>query len=129
MILKIFIYGSLITVPVFFIQIGLSELLQQLQNVTFFASYPIIIELIKWFLVIALTEELLKYLIVKVNVFGSYALDEPLDIMLYMVVVALGFTAVENILYLFSPIDNISFDVIIKTTLTVSFIRFIGATF
>ncbi len=129
MILKIFIYGSLITVLAFFIQIGLSELLKQLQDVTFFASYPVAIEAIKWFLVIALTEELLKYAIVKINVSGSYVLDEPLDIMLYMVIVALGFTAVENILYLFSPIDNISFDVIIKTTLMLSFIRFIGATF
>ena len=129
MILNIFLWGSIITVPVFLIQIGFSELLNQLQTFTFFASYPIVIDAIKWFIIIALTEELLKYLVVKINISGSYVLDEPLDVMLYMVVAALGFTAVENILYLFSPIDNISFDVIIKTTLAVSFIRFIGATF
>lgn len=129
MILKIFLYGSLITVPVFFIQTGLADILRQLQALAFFATYPIVIEVIKWFLVIALTEEIFKYLIVKVNVLHSYALDEPLDIMLYMVVAALGFAAVENILYLFSPINGTSFNLFLRTTFTVSFIRFIGATF
>jgi RsiW-degrading membrane proteinase PrsW (M82 family) len=46
-----------------------------------------------------------------------------------MVVAALGFAAVENIIYLFSPIDQISLQEILKWTLGVSFVRFIGATF
>ncbi len=129
MILKNFLYGGLITIPVFLIQISLSELLKKLQIFTIFTDYQIITDILKWFIVIALTEEILKYLVVKLNVFNSYVLDEPLDVMLYMVVVALGFSAVENILYLFSPIDNISFNMIIKTTFIISFIRFIGATF
>ncbi|OGZ64034.1 MAG: hypothetical protein A3A98_03760 [Candidatus Staskawiczbacteria bacterium RIFCSPLOWO2_01_FULL_40_39] len=129
MILKIFIYGSLVTIPVFFIQISLAELLKQFQFSPFFIHFPIFIDLIKWFIIIALTEELFKYFVVKVAVFGSSALDEPLDIMLYMVVAALGFAALENILYLFSPLDGVPFNTVIKTTIIISFIRFIGATF
>src|SRR3989344_1913432 len=129
MILKVFLMGALITVPVFFIQIGLSELLNQTRTLPLVASEPIIIEIIKWFFVIAFTEELFKYLVVKMHIMKSWALDEPLDIMLYMVVVALGFAAVENILYLFSPIPTISFKAVLQTTALISFIRFIGATF
>lgn len=129
MILKTFLYGALITIPVFLAQLGLSELLKQIQSFPLFFYFPIITDIIKWFFIIALTEEIFKYLVVKVVVFNSYDLDEPLDIMLYMVVVALGFAAVENILYLFSPMDSISFETIVGATITISFIRFIGATF
>ena len=129
MILKIFLYGAFITIPVFFIQVGLSGLLRQLQSFALFASFPLLIEMIKWFLIIAFTEELFKYLVVKSAILNNSELDEPLDIMLYMVVAALGFAAVENILYLVLPLDNMPFDVVFQTTATISFIRFVGATF
>lgn len=129
MILKVFFYGALSTIPVLGIQIGFAWLLAKLQYFDFFKTFPIIIDLLKWFLVIALTEELLKYAVVKFTVLKNKELDEPLDIMLYMVVVALGFSALENILYLFSPVQNMSFSSIIETTVAISFIRFIGATF
>ncbi len=122
MIIKVFLLGMLATIPALIIQIFLSQMLSHL-------PYPIISNLIKWFFVIALTEELSKYLVVRLFVFNSDALDEPLDIMLYMVVAALGFAALENILYLFSPINGLSFDTILKTTITISFMRLIGATF
>lgn len=123
MILKIFIYGALATIPVFFIQIYLSDFLK---TSLLFANYPIILSLIKWFLIIALTEEIFKYLVVKLAVFKSRELDEPVDIMIYMIVAALGFAAVENILYLLSPLAAAS---LLQATITISFIRFIGATF
>ncbi|MDO8530315.1 MAG: PrsW family glutamic-type intramembrane protease, partial [bacterium] len=127
MILEVFLLGMLSTIPVFFLQLGLSFMLK-----AFYFLYlpPFLAEIIKWFVVIAFTEELFKYLVVRLTLFKSKELDEPLDIMLYMVVAALGFAALENILYLFSPIENIvSFSAIVKTTITISFIRFIGATF
>ncbi|MDO8530093.1 MAG: PrsW family intramembrane metalloprotease, partial [bacterium] len=127
MILEVFLLGMLSTIPVFFLQLGLSFMLK-----AFYFLYlpPLVAEIIKWFVVIAFTEELFKYLVVRLTLFKSKELDEPLDIMLYMVVAALGFAALENILYLFSPIENIvSFSAIVKTTITISFIRFIGATF
>ena len=129
MILKVFIYGALATIPVLLIQVGLAGLLTKLQYAEFFKDFPIVVDILKWFIVIALTEELLKYAVVKFTVLKNKELDEPLDVMLYMVVVALGFSALENILYLFSPAGNMSFNAIITTTIAISLIRFIGATF
>ncbi|KKP41486.1 MAG: hypothetical protein UR46_C0034G0002 [Parcubacteria group bacterium GW2011_GWA1_33_6] len=130
MILNVFLFGILVTVPVFFIQLGLLESLRNLHTLSPFIYYPVGFDIVKWFVIIAFTEEMFKYLVVKMAVLKSAELDEPLDIMLYMVISALGFAALENMLYLFSPINNaISFGVIVKTTITVSFIRFIGATF
>ncbi len=129
MILKVFIMGCLSTIPTFFIQTGLITLLRQYSGLPVFTAYPILLSLLTWFLIIALTEELFKYLAVRLSVFGSYTLDEPLDIMLYMVVSALGFAAVENMLYLFSPIGQMSFGTTFETAIVISGIRFMGATF
>lgn len=130
MILKIFLYGALIALPVFLIQLGLSNILEQAQTFSFFHLSPTKVAILKWFIIIALTEEVSKYLVVKFTILDSDELDEPLDIMLYMVVVALGFAALENILYLLLPIDHIMpLGKIIGTTITISSIRFIGATF
>ena len=122
-ILQIFFWGVVATVPVFFVQMGLQYLLQQF-NLTSLAY-----NLIYWFLIIALSEELFIYLVIKFKVINSPDLDEPLDLMLYMVVSALGFAALENVLYLFSPLGHITFTQVIDRTLVISFIRFIGATF
>jgi RsiW-degrading membrane proteinase PrsW (M82 family) len=122
-ILKIFLWGALITLPVFFVQIGLATLLSKI-NIS-----PLATSLIYWFLIIAFTEELFKYFVIKMKALNSPDMDEPLDIMLYMVVAALGFAALENILYLSAPIDQLSHNDLVNRTLIVSFIRFIGATF
>lgn len=123
MVLKVFLWGAFITLPVFLAQLGLSALLSELKLPTF------IVSLLYWFVVIALTEEFFKYLVVRVKVFNSCNLDEPLDIMLYMIISALGFAALENILYLFSPANNLSFNQVLNNTIIISFVRFIGATF
>jgi RsiW-degrading membrane proteinase PrsW (M82 family) len=129
MIVKIFFYGVLITIPVFFIQIGLFSVLNQLREAGLFDGWPIIAEIIKWFFVIALTEETLKYVVVKFQILKSPEVDEPLDFMLYMVVVALGFAALENALYLFSPVDHVTVGQVLQATITIAIIRFVGATF
>ncbi len=130
MIIKIYFLGCVATVPVFFLQIGLTWLAGRLLPAGFSVVHPVMFSLLKWFLIIALTEEIFKYAVVKLNVLKSSAFDEPLDIMLYMVVAALGFASVENSLYLFSSVHNVlSFDSIVTTTLAVIIIRFIGATF
>ncbi|MEK7664279.1 MAG: PrsW family intramembrane metalloprotease [Patescibacteria group bacterium] len=135
-ILRVFLFGALATIPTLFIQVWLSESLVQSQYLAgiylpeIVVYLPFIFKIVKWFLIIALTEEVFKYLVVRLSVYQYGVLDEPLDVMLYMVVSALGFAALENILYLFSPIGGVlSFDQIFKTTVTISFIRFIGATF
>jgi RsiW-degrading membrane proteinase PrsW (M82 family) len=123
MILKIFLWGALVTIPVFFVQISLAMLLTKI-NVD-----PFVSSLIYWFLVIAFTEEIFKFLVVKFKVLNSHHLDEPVDIVIYMIVAALGFAGLENILYLFSPIEQSSFNVVMGNALLITFIRFIGATF
>lgn len=123
MIWAVFLWGAVITIPTFFIQIGLTTLLNGVE-INFMVK-----SLIYWFLVIAFTEELLKYIVIRVKVVNSRHLDEPLDIMLYMVIAALGFAAVENILYLLVPAGQMPFDQLIIRTLAINFIRFVGAIF
>ena len=143
MILSIFFWGAVVTIPVLFIQLGLNKLLEigltnsgfpplkEILNLSWSkisASFLIIV-FVYWFLIISLSEELFKYLVVRIKAVNSPHLDEPLDIMLYMVVAALGFAAVENILYLFMPASQLSFNYLVSRTLIISFVRFIGATF
>ena len=119
MIIKIFLWGALITVPVYFVEKGIESLLY-MANLS-----PASFNILYWFVAIGFTEEFFKYLVVRAKVVNSPHLDEPLDIMLYMVVAALGFAAVENVLYLFLSVGQISLD----STLTLDVIRFIGAVF
>ncbi len=112
MILKVFIFGMLVAVPAIFIQLGFFDL-----------SLPTLVNI---FIGVALVEESLKYLVVRLKVLRSSALDEPLDIMLYMIIAALGFAALENILKFLSP--DI-FDLGLTETLMVATFIFITSTF
>jgi len=123
MILEIFLWGALITLPVLLIQIGLTNLLNETNINSLFKN------LLYWFLIIAFSEEFFKYLVIRLKVIDSPDLDEPLDAMLYMVIAALGFAAVENIFYLFMPIGQMSFDQLIGKILVIDVVRFVGATF
>jgi len=51
-------------------------------------------------------EEVLKYLAIVLVAFSSRFFDEPIDAVIYMITVALGFSALENTLYLIEPIKN-----------------------
>lgn len=128
-IVKIFLWGAIATLPALIMQTGLTDLTEKALIYFPFSAFPVLADIVKWFIVIALIEEAMKYFVVKIAILGGPDMDEPLDIMLYMVVAALGFAAMENALYLFSPIDSLPFPNIITVALIVSFIRFIGATF
>lgn len=54
---------------------------------------------VKAFLVVALTEEVVKYVALRYYSFRQPSFDEPLDGIVYGVVVSMGFATVENILY------------------------------
>jgi len=74
------------------------------------------------FLVIGLIEEYIKYLPVKFLILRRRDFDEPVDAMIYMMTAALGFAALENILFIFPILrDNIF------TGLEVTANRFLGA--
>lgn len=118
MILKIFFYGMLVALPAILLEMGI---LKEFKELNF---SPLLISILNIFIGVALVEEFLKYLVVRGKVFKSSELDEPLDIVLYMIIAALGFAAVENILILFSlgPVF------LLGETLSISFLRFLGAT-
>ena len=69
-------------------------------------------------------EETFKYLAAWLTVLRSKANDEPIDAVLYMVTVALGFAAAENALFLLSPLAG---ETALQTIMTGN-LRFVGAT-
>lgn len=54
----------------------------------------------------ALIEELLKYIMAASFILWRHAVDEAPDYVVYMITVALGFAAAENMLFLFTPLSN-----------------------
>lgn len=119
MIIKIFLYGMAIAIPVALLELGIFAGLIEL-------NLPRIFVLILYFFLgVALVEEFFKYLVVRIKVLRDPEFDEPLDAMIYMIIAALGFAGLENILILFHlekvfPLQEI---------LAVTILRFVGATF
>lgn len=116
---KVFFWGMLATLPAIALELTLRSL------VALLPLPPEVVFILYVFLGVALVEELLKFLVVRFTVYSDKALDEPLDVMLYMIIAALGFSAFENILVLFglgpaSPISDI---------LALTLVRLLGATF
>ena len=78
----------------------------------------------------ATIEELLKYAGAYIIAFrlicidGSQCLDEPIDPLIYLITVALGFSAFENMLFLITPLESGN---VLASILTGN-LRFIGAT-
>jgi len=68
-------------------------------------------------------EEVMKYIFVISLIFWRKEYDEPADAMIYLMTGALGFAAVENVLYLVSP-----FDTAILHGFTTAGLRFLGPT-
>jgi len=126
-VLQIFIWGMLISplallmelLLIFIINpgMGLSEIFSNASGLDVFRA-----ALIATF-VPATVEEYLKYRIVRSKIINNPEFDEPLDIMLYLIIAALGFAAIENLLVL-SKIPLMPLNDAV-TTMTV---RFLGAT-
>ena len=122
MILKIFGYGMLIAIPTALIELGIFSQLSYNLNVYQQGFSQILILGLLCVLGVGLPEEIMKYLVVKTKVLSSPEFDEPTDAMLYMIICALGFAALENVLILF-PFKGI------LEIFAASWIRLIGATF
>lgn len=75
-------------------------------------------------LAFALVEEIMKVVVTAIMAFRKKMIEEPTDYTLYLVTLALGFSGLENTLYLIQPIahNNITF------VLFTGNLRFIGAT-
>ena len=69
-------------------------------------------------------EEVLKYSAALIVVLWNKAVDEPIDTIIYMITIALGFSALENALFIFNPLVDGDY---VNSFLTGNF-RFLGAT-
>lgn len=69
-------------------------------------------------------EEILKYSAALIVVLWNRAVDEPIDAIIYMITIALGFSALENALFVYNPLSTGDY---LNTFLTGNF-RFLGAT-
>ncbi len=78
------------------------------------------------FLIVSMSEEICKFLAAFVTALRNKANDEPLDPTIYMITAALGFSAVENTLFLIKEISTT--DALISSLLITGNLRFIGAT-
>jgi RsiW-degrading membrane proteinase PrsW (M82 family) len=93
LIVNVFLFGIISTVPVIIIELILTQFnkLLQEESLEFFAF--------KAFIVAGFSEELLKFLIVRYYVFKKADFDEVMDGIVYAVVAGLGFACLENIIY------------------------------
>jgi len=103
-ILAVFFFGALATIPAIILEVFLVDLFNKLP------LSPLATALLVNVIGVALIEELVKYGAVwlkeqKLN--QNSQLDEPVDLVIYMIVSALGFAAIENLLFLL-PIIQIN---------------------
>jgi len=119
MVIKMFVFGMLSALAAVILEKGF----QAGENV--FLASAAGHSLASIFLGGALIEEYVKYFMVKIGGFNNRELDEPCDIMLYLIIAALGFAALENILVLSS------YHAILTPTSALELMtwRFVSATF
>lgn len=89
LLLKVMLFGALSVIPA-----GIVEVLAGVKP-----SAPVAVAVMQAFLVIAVTEELVKFSVVRGVVYKHPEFDEPSDGITYAVAASLGFAAVENVLY------------------------------
>ncbi len=121
-ILKVFLWGMASTLPIILVAIFLIwfEVWEDLKNIVTLSIVILTFYILFW----ATVEEVLKYLVVKISVLKNSELDEPTDIMLYMIIAGLGFAAFENILILFGAHPVLQ----LPEILFLAWLRFISAT-
>lgn len=89
-----FLLGMLVTLPVIKIQQWFYEQGWENTSTVFHALFVA-------YILVALTEELLKYLVLLFYPYRQRFFDEPLDGIVYAVMISMGFATLENILYAF----------------------------
>lgn len=123
LIMKSFLYGMCAVPFALVAQFIINSIFIQGQSIqtVFFTNYPIaILSIILW----AACEEYFKYKAAYNGGLNNKENNEPVDPMIYMITAALGFSALENTLFIFWPL--------LAGDSTIAFItgnmRFIGAT-
>jgi len=93
-IIKIYFLGALMVLPGMIIE----ELLEPIFTS---APYPLLNAFLLAFILVAPTEEILKFLVVKFSIYKNVEFDEVMDGIVYCVASSLGFATIENIFYVF----------------------------
>lgn len=112
-----FIAGMVAVAPVLFIERSLIPYIEP-EFLLGAAATPLLL------LVWAITEESFKFAVAYFVALRSWVFDEPLDAVIYMVTAALGFSSLENTLFLFGAINHGGF----LHGIVTGDLRFIGAT-
>ncbi len=99
LLLMSFLLGMVAAIPCIFIETTASRFLARTLMEAQIPSYINII--VQSFLVIALTEEGVKYFVLKNVCFRLKSFDEPFDGIVYAVMVSMGFATIENAGYVF----------------------------
>jgi RsiW-degrading membrane proteinase PrsW (M82 family) len=94
MIIRVFIAGALSTIPAFFLSVAVSAAIGIPESGATLAQ-----ALAENFIAVGLVEEGCKFFAFYWWAYRSPELNEPYDAMLYSILAALGFAAVENVLY------------------------------
>ena len=92
LLVKTFLFGLLITVPIVVLEFALSGVIIPL-SASWWAPF------LNAFLVAGFSEELFKFLVLHLYCARKRDFDEPMDAVVYSVVVSLGFACLENVLY------------------------------
>lgn len=96
LLIAVFLAGALAVLPTYLVQ----ELLRQVWQL------GVDTKLIPTITVWAASEELIKYLVVAAIAFSSRFFDEPVDAMIYLITVALGFAAAENSFFMLNALSD-----------------------
>jgi len=116
-IAKAFGLGALVTLPVFFIQLGFKYVNgSTYSNIAFFSI-----------LAFAFIEETLKFFTGYAFIRKKKEFDEPIDAMIYLIAIGLGFATIENLLIVFPHIFSPNVFSLFPAGETIA-LRFIGAT-
>lgn len=116
-IILVFILGMVMVPIVIPFQLAIGE---YIENVVFSSHLIPLISFSIW----AGLEEFFKYAAAYFAALKNKVNDEPIDSIIYLIVASLGFAALENTLYLTTPISN---QLVVDSVVIANF-RFIGAT-
>jgi RsiW-degrading membrane proteinase PrsW (M82 family) len=116
MILKVFILGMIAACLAAVFEMAVLK---------FFTVTSLLFAVLESFLLIALVEEFIKWLVVRIYIYNNPVFDEPLDVMLYMAVSALGFAFLENIVLFFAADHPYA----VGAAFSFALLRFFGAVF
>jgi len=101
LLFKSLLAGAIITVPIYFSELGISHLVNPLRTSIYSAAFN------DAFIVAALCEEAFKLAAVMLLVWRNKNFNERFDGIVYAVFVSLGFALVENMMYVFGHANGL----------------------